>query len=374
MKWFDRFLLFTASISVLAIIYLFSASQINSNYISTSDIPQDPDVVVYNEEVDRALEKYFETIKENPELEEEEKRLFNLDHENDNDSENNLKNNQDNSNAELKNNNQTDIQEKNSNNIHNNPQPKNFFQLTEHRVKRGESIWRIAQKYSVSVATISSANPGKASRIIQPGDLLKIPNKNGILYKIKKGDSLGKIAIRYKIKISDIKDFNRIQSNIIHSGDKIFLPDAKPLPKKKIAWRKLFIMPLSGRITSGFGWRKSPFTGKKQFHTGIDIGGNPIGTRVKATASGVVIHSGWAGQFGKMIIIKHKNGYFSVYGHLSKILVKKNKYIKRGEIIGKVGSTGLSTGPHLHFEIKKYQKPINPFTALKKKEKVYIKG
>lgn len=362
MKWFDRILLFTAGFSVLAIIYLFSSSQISSNYVSASNIPNDPDVVVYNEEVDRALEKYFNTIKENPEIEEEEKRLLDFEEENIDES---IKTN-------------THNEDKQESVVEKEPEPKtkkkNIFSITNHQVKKGESIWRIAQKYGVSVATISSANPGKAKKIIRPGDHLKIPNKNGILYKVRSGDNLGKISSRYKIKVSEIKSFNNLNNNVIHANDELFLPGAKPLPKKRVVWRKLFIMPITGRITSGFGWRKSPFTGKKKFHAGIDIGGNPIGSRVKASASGVVIHSGWAGQYGKMVIIKHKNGYFSVYGHLSRILVKKNKYVKRGQTIGKIGSTGLSTGPHLHFGIKRYQKNINPFTALKKKVKTYVKG
>ncbi len=372
MKWLDRVLIFTAGVSILSIIYLFSASQISSNYVQVKNLPKDGDVVVYNEEVEAALEKYFESIQSDPSIEEEEKRLF---EENDTTEKNHpgedIKNETSGKDIppEKK---ESDVNPESPSKSEKEIAP--GFRIVHHSVQNGESIWRIARKYGVSVATITSANPDKARKMIQPGDELDIPSQNGIFYPVKNGDTLGGIAKRYKIKSLAIKEANGLTSNAIHKNQKLFLPGAKEIPRKKTSWRSLFVMPLHGRITSGFGWRKSPFGGQRHFHTGIDIGGNPVGTRVRAATDGVVVYSGWGGQFGNMIILKHKNGYFSVYAHLSRIIAEKNKYVKRGAIIGNVGSTGLSTGPHLHFEIRHLGNHINPFIALKLKEKVYIKG
>ncbi len=117
--------------------------------------------------------------------------------------------------------------------------------------------------------------------------------------------------------------------------------------------------PVFGRITSKFGYRRDPFNGKIDFHRGVDIRA-PYGTPVRSTASGKVIYAGWLGPYGKAVVIKHKYGYQTLYGHLSKIKVRAGQRVKEGQIIGYVGSTGRSTGPHLHYEIRRYGKLLNP--------------
>ncbi len=119
------------------------------------------------------------------------------------------------------------------------------------------------------------------------------------------------------------------------------------------------IWPVRGWITSPFGHRISPFTGTLQMHEGIDICAR-LGTPVRATADGVVIYSGWKSDYGKLITLDHGYGYRTRYAHLSKIYVKNGQRVKRGEIIGAVGSTGRSTGPHLHYEVKVRGLPVNP--------------
>jgi len=110
------------------------------------------------------------------------------------------------------------------------------------------------------------------------------------------------------------------------------------------------------------GWRKDPFTNNNTYHGGIDIAA-PTGTLVKASQGGEVIFTGWKGGYGKLIIIEHKYGYKTFYGHLNKILVKTGQVVKSGQSIGNVGSTGRSTGPHVHFELRRgtaYGTQINP--------------
>lgn len=123
------------------------------------------------------------------------------------------------------------------------------------------------------------------------------------------------------------------------------------------------IFPVQGWISSGYGWRRNPFTRKKEFHRAIDIVA-PWGTEVKAAAQGKVISTGWGGAYGLIIRINDGHGYYTVYGHLSHILVKKGQWVKKGDIIGRVGSSGRSTGPHLHFEVWFNEKIINPLNLM----------
>ena len=119
------------------------------------------------------------------------------------------------------------------------------------------------------------------------------------------------------------------------------------------------ILPSRGWVTSGFGYRRSPFTGKKEFHKGLDIA-NRKGTPILAPASGVVAQVGWENGYGKCITIHHGYGLSTKYAHLSKFLVKPGEAIKRGQAIAKMGSTGRSTGSHLHYEVHLNGVPTNP--------------
>ena len=124
--------------------------------------------------------------------------------------------------------------------------------------------------------------------------------------------------------------------------------------------------PYRGKITSSFGYRENPFTGKiVESHKGIDIKA-AFGSVVNSTANGVVAYAGFKGGYGNLIVLNHGNGLETYYGHLSKILVKRGQAINPGQTLGKVGSTGRSTGPHLHYEIHRNGKAINPkpFLAL----------
>jgi murein DD-endopeptidase MepM/ murein hydrolase activator NlpD len=119
-------------------------------------------------------------------------------------------------------------------------------------------------------------------------------------------------------------------------------------------------VPHHGKITSRFGYRRNPFTNRgREMHSGVDLKGR-TGDRVKSTAKGTVLFSGYEGQYGYVVKIKHANNYETRYAHLSKPLVKKGQKIAAGDIIGLLGSTGRSTGPHLHYEILKNKKKINP--------------
>ncbi len=122
--------------------------------------------------------------------------------------------------------------------------------------------------------------------------------------------------------------------------------------------------PVSGDISSPFGMREHPQTGVKNFHTGIDLSissGNPV----RATADGIVSFSGRNGGSGNLVVLEHGHGYSTLYAHNRSLAVKVGQKVKRGDIISYVGSTGNSTGPHVHYEIWKKGKPINPINYLK---------
>ncbi|MEW6455210.1 MAG: M23 family metallopeptidase [Acidobacteriota bacterium] len=123
------------------------------------------------------------------------------------------------------------------------------------------------------------------------------------------------------------------------------------------------IWPTRGYITAVFGMRTDPFTGKRDFHPGIDIS-TQIGNNVIAPADGLVLVSEYRLGYGNIIILDHGFGYTTIYAHLSKSIVKEGKRVKRYDVIGYVGSTGKSTGAHLHYEVRKHNKPQNPINFI----------
>lgn len=120
-----------------------------------------------------------------------------------------------------------------------------------------------------------------------------------------------------------------------------------------------FLWPLRGPITSRFGLRRHPIFRLRQFHQGVDIA-SPRGSPVRAAFDGTVLFAGWYGGYGKLVIVDHGEGISTLYGHLSAIMVAPGQRISRGHLIGRVGSTGYSTGPHLHFEVRRNGRPIDP--------------
>lgn len=137
--------------------------------------------------------------------------------------------------------------------------------------------------------------------------------------------------------------------------------------KKKVSTQNAYpsLLPYDGKISSYYGTRRNPLSrGRYEFHKGLDICG-PYGSKVRAAAAGVVTQAGWLTGYGKAIIIYHGNGYTTLYGHNSKLLVKKGQRVSKGQIISLIGSTGRSTGPHVHFEVRYYGKTVNPLRIVK---------
>ncbi len=237
------------------------------------------------------------------------------------------------------------------------------LEIREHVVKRGETLSHIARNFGVSIDTICGSNNLKSYDLISEGTHLKIPNKDGILYKMNRGASIVSVAQQYRIPLKKILAQNSIRNpDFIAVGSTVFIPDAKP---QNIV--SGFMWPSNSRfITCGYGWRRNPYNwNEREFHMGLDIRASY--EWVKASKYGVVSFSGWLGGYGKAIIVAHPNGWKTLYAHLSRIIVRNGQYVKQGQTIGRSGNTGRSTGPHLHFEVIKRGRHENPYRYLTKR-------
>jgi len=253
-------------------------------------------------------------------------------------------------------------------------------------VEPGDVIGSIAEKFNINVSTILWENNLTAYSLIRPGDKLTILPANGVTYKVERGDSLDKIANKYGIDKDEMVKLNRLdESKVLAYGQKLFLPgakkisttvakntvqpaanssksglqvlkdlvtkspDAKPAAGSKLNW------PTVGyRLTQYFTWK----------HHGLDIA-NKVGTPLYAVDDGVVEYSGWGTGYGNYVFINHGNGVKTRYAHASKLFVKKGDTVKKGETIAAMGSTGWSTGPHIHFEYIVNGVKYNPLNYLK---------
>lgn len=237
-----------------------------------------------------------------------------------------------------------------------------------YRIRQGDMIGLIAEKYDISQDTLISVNNIRASRLIQPGQYIKIPSEEGILYTVKKdGETPLSVAEKYEVDSVKCAFVNNLQLNDeLKAGSSIFVPGAEmdSITLSEING-DLFRKPLHSwyRLTSYFGWRPSPFTGRRSWHGGIDMA-CPSWTRIYAAMAGRVVETGYNNTYGNYVIINHLNGYKTLYGHMIRIDCSKGQWVSTDSVIGRVGSTGASTGPHLHFTVFKRGKMINPLNLL----------
>lgn len=237
-----------------------------------------------------------------------------------------------------------------------------------YKVQPGDSISSITKKFGLNnISTLIAVNDIDNVRQLRAGQKLKIPSIDGLFYTVQKGNSLQGLSLKYGVTMEDLLDVNELETSELSAGQVIFIPGAKMEPSAlSRAMGELFRSPLktSYRLTSHFGPRADPFTGARSNHTGVDMA-CPTGTPILAAASGTITYSGTSPVFGYYVIINHGNGYQSLYGHMSKILAKKGQWVSQGTRIGLVGSTGYSTGPHLHFTVFKNGKLVDPLSLIK---------
>lgn len=228
-----------------------------------------------------------------------------------------------------------------------------------HVVRRGETVWGLSRRYKTKQNLILKYNKLRSPRRLIVGKKLFIPGGQprgkipGIWYKVKNGDSIWSLAQRNHVSMIDITRANNIKSpNKLRVGQRLFIPN-KGLGRIGLPLRRSIVM------TSGYGYRIHPISKRWEFHHGIDLRAK-VGTRVYAVKSGKVIFVGWNGGYGRLVIVRHANGFTTRYGHLYKIHVNHGQRVSKGTTVGLSGNTGYSTGPHLHFEIRYRGKSINP--------------
>jgi len=228
-----------------------------------------------------------------------------------------------------------------------------------HTIKLRENLWKLAARKHFTVHTLIGCNPQLKTYEVDYKQRIIAPSKAGTLHIVQRGETWQKIAERYKTTVEALLKYNK-NDHAPGYGDMVFVPSRPPdielmndKMREKYELRALFVSPLGGRLTSMFGMRRHPVTGSRKMHEGLDIA-VPSGTRVGAAADGIVTLTGHdVGHYGTAVFIDHQNGYITHYGHLSKICVRTGQRVKAYQMIARSGSTGRSTGPHLHFTIKK---------------------
>ena len=200
--------------------------------------------------------------------------------------------------------------------------------------------------------------------------------KKGVYHVVERHQTLYRICKTYGVDMKEVAFFNGITDpSKIRTGQRVFIPGAKKVLKVeividdvvtkpdeggKLAYKKLdFIWPLNGKLSDGFE------VAENKRHQGIDIS-SPLGTPVKAANAGAVIYSGSTIKgYGNLIILRHSEEFVTVYAHNHINLVEEGMWVERGQTIGRVGQTGRASGPHLHFEIRRNNKAVDPLLFLK---------
>ena len=297
------------------------------------------------------------------------------------------------------------------------PPPKRAEQIT-YKVKKKDTIPAIAKRYGVKQDTILMNNKDALNNKMKVGDTITFPSIDGLYYKLEKNDTLAKIAKKYGISVVDIVDYNNINPKKLKAGSTIFLKGVTLQKYKDVEGRLIaaqqakedkkknkekekekpekppkgakgsapppppppqedddggrsaaysgagFAYPVRyAGVSSPFGNRFHPVLKRYILHTGVDLVAKYVPLR--AAKSGVVTFAGNMSGYGKIIIIRHDDGYETRYAHLSVISTNVGEHVNQGDLIGKTGNSGRTTGAHLHFEIRQNGVPKNPMKYLR---------
>jgi murein DD-endopeptidase MepM/ murein hydrolase activator NlpD len=252
------------------------------------------------------------------------------------------------------------------------PEGRPRSEVVKYTVEKGDTISKIASIYKISANSIKWANGLEDVDKIKPGDVLAIPPVTGVAHKVKKGDTLASLAKKYRADAQTIATypFNyiddtlklRIGQTLIVPGGRIppptSLPGAYSAPSHPIFYAAggsgIFAWPVKGSLNQYPSW----------WHPAIDIGA-AYGSAVRAATGGKVVTAGWNGYgFGNYVVVSHNNGYTTSYAHLGSISTSAGQTVSKGQLLGTVGCTGFCTGSHLHFEVHRGSRSVNPLSLL----------
>lgn len=247
-------------------------------------------------------------------------------------------------------------------------------EIVDYEVQDGDTLGSIADKFGISQDTVLWQNDLTKTSKIKPGQTIQVLPVTGVAYKVKKGDTVQSIAKSHDSSAQAIVDFpynvfTNDETFELAIGQTVIIPDGVPAaavnvsaPRAKqitpdagtVVASGSFVWPTQGTISQYFAW----------YHGGVDIANRSLPT-ILAADSGTVVTAGWSNVgYGNYVIIDHGNGYRTLYGHMSAIYVVTGQTVGRGSAIGKMGSTGRSTGPHLHFEVIRNGVHMNPLSVL----------
>ena len=235
-------------------------------------------------------------------------------------------------------------------------------QISTYQVREGDTLWGIAGKFSLDVGRLAAVNDLDNAHLLHPGQTIKVPGEM-ITHRVQAGETLLHIASRYRVPASAIVRHNSLNNpDLLVAGQELVVPRigerdlisptvSRTLPLGQMAW------PVVGWISSPYGMRDG------RMHHGLDIAADH-GAPIRAARAGYVTFAGDRGTYGLTVIVDHGGGLQTLYAHCASLLVAEGQQVKAGELIARVGSTGRSTGPHLHMEVLLDGIPYDPVLCL----------
>lgn len=247
-------------------------------------------------------------------------------------------------------------------------EPETEIRIFAYTVQRGDSLSGIARRFGSDVDTLARLNGIRNRNLITAGQVIEILTVSGSVHAVREGETLRDIAALYGVDPGSILAVNpRGDEALLARGDRLIIPGgipasepAAPAMVSVAASRTTapdFLWPLHGRLTSSFGWRQ------ERFHYGIDLA-VPLGTPFCAAAAGQVVFASYRGSYGLLVEVDHGGGWLTRYAHAGSLLVQSGAEVVAGQVLGYVGLTGNTTGPHLHFEVASNGERVNPVSVL----------
>jgi len=240
--------------------------------------------------------------------------------------------------------------------------------VVQYTVKQGETLSRIASSLGASVEQLMASNRILSPEALTAGQVLRV-SRLGILHLVRKGQTLGDLSLTYGVPVKEIAETNGIgDPERIDAGAELVIPGGSPdvwenVIRLSLGKETRFIRPVEGKVVGFFGWRIHPVLAIPNHHDGIDFD-VPVGTAVTAAAAGRGYFVGEQEGPGTLVILEHEDGYYTAYAHLSKALVRVGQFVEAGQPIARSGNTGISSGPHLHFEIRNRDFSADPLQYL----------